>query len=134
MNCEIPWKPIPEHKRAALVEAVRREWAEWLRWGAVRPATGGEKKKMVKANFMQSRSAYSWKPAVVGNQRRAKCRAVIQGFRDPHLHFLLRDSPVLIRVGFHPILLVAISREWSLSSSDCSRAFLQGGPLPNAPR
>ena len=44
MSREIPWKLIPNHERAAFVEAARKEWAEWLRWGAVRPATGEEKK------------------------------------------------------------------------------------------
>ena len=81
--------------------------------GAARLATKEEQKKMIRANIMQIRSAYVWEPAVEGNQRRAKCRAVIQGFRDPRLH-LLRESPVLTRVGFHLILLVAISLDWLL--------------------
>jgi hypothetical protein len=133
MNREVPWGLIPKHERAAFVEAARKEWAEWLRWGAVRPATRGEKKNMIRANVMQIRSAHRWKSAVIGNQRRAKCRAVIQGFKDPHLHILPWDSPVLTRVGFHLILLVAISMDRSLSSSDCSSACLQCGAAPERP-
>ena len=39
----------------------------------------------------------------------------------------------MTRVGFHLILLVAISRDWSLSSSDCSSAFVPGGAAPERP-
>ena len=50
--------------------------------------------------------------AVSASARKAKCRAVIQGFRDPHLHLVMRDSPVFSRLGFQLILLFAISRDW----------------------
>ena len=81
---------------------------------------------MARANVMPIGSVYRCKLAVEGSQRRAKCRAVIQGFKDPHLHLLLRDPPVLPRLGFHLIFPLAVSWDWMLSSSDCSSAFLRG--------
>ena len=56
----------------------------------------------------------------------------MQGFRDPHLLLLARDSPVLTRVGLMTLLQVCRNNflhkdgAWSLMSADCSSAFLQG--------
>lgn len=47
MNREIPWRLIPKHERTAFVEAARQEWADWLPWGTVQPATSKEKKDLV---------------------------------------------------------------------------------------
>ena len=89
---------------------------------------------MARANVMPIRSACRWKHALLGNQRQAKCRAVIQGFKDPHLHLLLRDSPVLTRVGFHLILLVAISWDWAFSSRNCTALSSKAAPRLNTPK
>ena len=42
LNLEIPWRLIPAAERSEFVEAARKEWAEWFRWEAIRPATRSE--------------------------------------------------------------------------------------------
>ena len=58
LNREIPWRLIPEAERADFIEAARKEWAEWLRWGAVRPVTRSELRVLRREQVMTIRCAY----------------------------------------------------------------------------
>jgi hypothetical protein len=137
LDREIPWRMISEAEVDAFTEAIAKEWKEWLRWGAVRPATQAELRNIRKSHVLPSRVGYRWKPIPQG--RKAKARIVVQGFRDPHLPLLARDSPVLTRAGLFCLLQTCCSNfkhpdgVWLLFSSDCSSAFLQGGAAPDRP-
>ena len=128
---EVPWRMIAQDDRSEFVAAVAKEWEDWRKWGAVRPATAEEIKRFSKSHVLPARVAYRWKP--IPECRKAKARIVVQGFRDPHLPLLVRDSPVLSRTGFFAILQTAANNGWHICSGDCSSAFLQGGTAPERP-
>ena len=57
----------------------------------------------------------------------------LQGYRDPHLPLLTRDSPVLSKACFILIVQWAASNQVSLYNADCKSAFLQGLPDDERP-
>ena len=138
LDREVPWRQIRPDDLNLFSDAVRKEWTEWLRWGAVRPATMDEVKTLKNDHVLPARVAYRWKPTA-NEGHKAKARIVVQGFRDPHLPLLARDSPVLTRAGFLLLLQVCstnhghVDGAWLLLSGDCSSAFLQGGAAPDRP-
>ena len=135
---ELPWKLIDKASLPAFRHCALSEWEEWLRWGSIKPFHG-DVDTIPKGRILPSRYAYRWKPQHDGPPK-AKGRIVVQGFRDPDLAILLRDSPVLSRTGFMAILQFTASQflcddgHWILRCGDCKSAFLQGGKAPERPQ
>ena len=127
---EIHWRSLTEEEKPAFVEAVQKEWAEWLRWSSCKEVR--VKPDEVPAHLiLRSRLCYRWKPVPEG--QRAKARIVVAGFKDPHLGLLTRDAPVLARTSFHLILQWSSCHRVKLWNADAKSAFLQGEPDSERP-
>lgn len=124
---EIPWRSIAAEDWPAFVESLRDEWKEWETWSSCQPVElrDGEVDPSL---ILKSRVCYRWKPKDGGKWFKAKARIVIQGYRDPHLPLLTRDSPVLSKTCFILIIQWSASHGVSLYNADCKSAFLQGLP------
>ena len=131
---EIPWRRIDPKDRKAMADATVKGWSEWLKWNSVRQIPYLAARKIPKELILPSRLAYRWKPVHEPPWSKAKARLVCQGFRDPHLHLLARDSPVLSRAGMMCLLQASLSHGFDLWSGDCKSAFLQGQPDGDRPQ
>ena len=124
---EIPWRSIAMEDWPAFVESLRDEWKEWETWSSCQPVELREG-EVDPSLILKSRVCYRWKPKDGGKWFKAKARIVIQGYRDPHLPLLTRDSPVLSKTCFILIIQWSASHGVSLYNADCKSAFLQGLP------
>ena len=124
---EIPWRSIASEDWPAFVESLRDEWKEWETWSSCQPVELREG-EVDPSLILKSRVCYRWKPKDGGKWFKAKARIVIQGYRDPHLPLLTRDSPVLSKTCFILIIQWSASHGVSLYNADCKSAFLQGLP------
>ncbi len=129
---EIPWQSIADHEWSEFVQALRDEWKEWEMWSSCQPVELKENEVDPKL-ILKSRVCYRWKPKDGGKWFKAKARIVLQGYRDPHLPLLTRDSPVLSKTCFILIVQWAASNQVSIFNADCKSAFLQGLPDDERP-
>ncbi len=129
---EIPWQSIADHEWSEFVQALQDEWKEWEMWSSCQPVELKENEVDPKL-ILKSRVCYRWKPKDGGKWLKAKARIVLQGYRDPHLPLLTRDSPVLSKTFHSLIVQWAASNQVSLYNADCKSAFLQGLPDDGRP-
>ena len=130
---EIPWRHIDPEDTEQFVQAVVKEWAEWIRYSSCRKMTIAESRVIARHLILPARTCFKWKILADGYSRKAKARIVVQGFRDPHLPLLARDAPVLARLSLMAVIQWAANYGLSLWNADASNAFLQGMPDDERP-
>ena len=131
LDREIPYLMIPENQRDNYAAALGKEWANWLRFGAVRvlsiSASQAAQHQYPKARFLASRVCYRDKNAAMQTDEvAAKARIVARGDRDPDLLALRRDAPTMARTGFYVVLNIIAAFHMTVFGGDIARAFMQG--------
>ncbi len=84
-------------------------------------------RSMIDSRFVKTRRASPDNP----DESEIKCRLVAQGYKDPDLDHLERQSPTLTADGLSVILQIisSMNLKWTLEIADVEGGFLQGEPL-----
>ena len=84
-----------------------------------------DSRRLIDSRFVKTRRASPDNP----EESEIKCRLVAQGYKDPDLDHLERQSPTLTADGLSVVLQIIASMKWTLEIADVEGAFLQGEPL-----
>ncbi|CAE8632217.1 unnamed protein product, partial [Polarella glacialis] len=142
LDREIPWREIlrmPESDIKCFLEALSKEYGNWVEWGSARSLLSEEARKVMSDPVLRKRvlkSRICYRNKNPGGVLAAKARCVAIGCGDPDLAQLNRDAPTPTRLSFFLILQIYVSGanrkfndltdKWSLLSADALTAFLQG--------
>ena len=138
---ELPWGMIPPQERPLYLEAEDKQWQEHMSFGAVKPLSVEESKKIestidpsriLRARFAYKDKNHSKRKTDPSLPCKAKARLCVAGHHDPDLGVkdMTVDAPTACR---HSILLaiqLAMCRSWHISVGDIRAAFLNGVPAP----
>ena len=102
LDRESPFRLIPDNQKENYAAALGKEWANWLRFSAVKvlsvAASQAALLEYPKERFLASRVCYRDKNATKQTgEVAAKARIVARGDRDPGLLALRRDAPTMTR-------------------------------------
>ena len=97
---EIPWRSMPKlrpEQIQAYIDAARKEWAGWQKWGSIEPLTpeyaaAAMANPATRKRVPKSRACYRNK-SKVPTVLFAKARVVTLGHLDPDLASISRDEP-----------------------------------------
>ena len=129
---EVRWKDLLPEEVPHYREAQAKEWAQWIRLGAVTILTPAEATAIPEdAVILDSRFVLSDKDKLLRSsmpQRmvrppRAKARLVLRGDQESGTSEFRRDSPTGTELGAHFLCPTAANRRWGLKSLDATNAF-----------
>ncbi len=116
---EVSLKSLTAEKRKELVTAKDKEIQNWLRNSAVEAAA---RAGLRGRQLMRMRWVLTTKSSGA-----MKARLVVQGFTDPDLGHLRRESPMASRRARQTFLTLSASLGLHIHKGDVTSAFLQGG-------
>ena len=143
LDAEIPWTAIDPEDREKFVEAEAKQWAEHLKYQAVRVLdhheTAWVRANIPKERILSSRYAYKDKnrPARRGQpgvEVKAKARLRVGGHRDPDLgrRELAIDAPTASKTSTMLATQLGVSKSWKASIDYVQAAFLNGEVAPRS--
>ena len=137
---EIPWSKIPPEQQGEFRSAAEKQWAEWVRYGAVKVLSEEEsaqvREQVARERILPARFLYRNKNVGKHDEHgdelplKAKARMGVGGHRDPDLSSgdLRTDAPTVHRLSLVLMANLAKSRGWTMRSADITAAFRQGAP------
>lgn len=130
-NDEVKFKNLSTEEIELDKQGRSKELGKLLKTEAVKIYTGDEartiRETVPENRFLGSRFVRTRRPDPDDETKtELKCRWVIQGYMDPDLDFLERQSPTLSADGLSVVLQMIASNRWELGIADVEGAFLQG--------
>ena len=141
LDKELPWNMIPMEEKELYKEAEMKQWNEHVEFGAVRPLSLEESKKVEdqigKERILPARFLYRDKNRSKRRQDdsipcKPKARLCVGGQKDPDLGQIEMnvDAPTASRHAVLLGLLLALARGWGVAVGDIRAAFLNGVEAP----
>ena len=130
-NEEVKFKSLNTHEVELDKQGRAKELGKLLQTKAVKIHLDEEAEKILRTvpenRFLGSRFVRTRRPNPEDESKsELKCRWVIQGYMDPDLEFLERQSPTLSADGLSMVLQMIASQKWVMGIADIEGAFLQG--------
>ena len=134
---EIRWEDIPEVERHLYVEAEGKQWAEHVKYEAIRVHHPDDaellRAKVPQNRILSARFAYRDKHAAKRREDptvgpKPKARLCVGSHRDPDLRHgaINTEAPTASRCSLITLLFFAAQFGWQLAAGDVEAAFLNG--------
>ena len=141
LDKELPWNMIPDSEKGLYQEAEAKQWKEHMDFGAVRPLSLEEsrevesrvgKDRIISSRFLYRDKNRSKRRLDENIECKPKARLCVGGQKDPDLGVVEMsvDAPTASRYSILIGLMVALSRQWTVSVGDIRAAFLNGVEAP----